>query len=273
MNETQAVSAVALVNCAELQRLQLCSKLEQWGYTPVVFATASELLVSLGNGRRFELLLLVEDDFVTWNCLAAVSRVLGIPTLLLTDALDWIAQVGPGQDFQQPPLFDFALLTGHEGELNIRMRALLQRAREQRVDRRSDVTAGDYVFLENSQSVTYRGREIMLQPRQFGVALELFRNVGRVVSRDSLWSLLWHTPTAPEGARALDVCVANVRRKLDLREERGFTLHAVYRRGYQLRAMVPRTAAEAAPMTSLRGHFDAGSRSAGSAAHAAYSPT
>jgi hypothetical protein len=132
MIEMRAPVVVALVHSKELQRLQLHSKLEQWGYATVVFASASELLAALGSGRRFDLLLLVEEDFLTWNCLSAVSRVLGIPTFLLTDALDWMSHIAPGQHFQPPPLFDFAVLNGRDIELDLRIQALLQRAREQR---------------------------------------------------------------------------------------------------------------------------------------------
>lgn len=141
----RAPAVVALVHSEELQRLQLRSRLEQWGYGPVVFASASDLLAALGSGKRFDLLLLVEEDFLTWNCLSAVFRVLGIPTFLLTDALDWMSHIAPGQHFQPPPLFDFAVLNGRDIELDLRIRALLQRAREQQptpdAPRRSPVHA------------------------------------------------------------------------------------------------------------------------------------
>lgn len=132
MTEMRAPAVVALVHSEELQQLQLRSKLEQWGYATVLFAGPSELLAALGRGQRFDLLLLVDEDFLTWNCLSAVSRALGIPTFLLTDALDWMSHIAPGQHFQPPPLFDFSVLNGRDIELDLRMQALLQRAREQR---------------------------------------------------------------------------------------------------------------------------------------------
>ena len=239
MIKVWAPPAVALVDSVELQRLQVRNRLELRGYRPVVFAGATELLMALSNGRRFELLLLVEEDFLVWNCLSSMSRVQGIPTLLLTRTLDWLTQLAPGQHFQASPLFDFSLQTAGDAELDVRIRSLLQRGREQRLNPDRRVTVGDYTFLEGSQLVIHREREIMMQPRQFGVALELFCNVGAVVSRESLWMSHWGKPLPRDGTRTLDVCVANVRRKLDLREENGFTVHAVYRRGYQVRARSP----------------------------------
>lgn len=232
-------SAVALINSVQVQRLRLRSRLEQSGYMPVLFAGASELLVALRSGKRFDLLLMVEDDFRIWSGLTAVARVLGIPMLLVTDELDGLTHLGPGDDFRASPLFDFSLSTASDFELDIRIQALLQRAREQKrqLDGAGCITVGDYVFLEDVQRVTHRNQEVAMQPRQFGVALELFRNVGSVVPRESLWYLLWGGSAPRDGVRALDVCVANVRRKLDLRAENGFTLRAVYGRGYQLRSV------------------------------------
>jgi DNA-binding response OmpR family regulator len=157
-------AVVALVESEDLERLQLRSRLEQWGYTPMVFPGASELLAALGDGKRFDLLLLVAEDFPTWNCLSAVSRVLGIPTFLLTDALDWTSQVAPGQHFQPPPLFDFALLNVHDLELDIRMQALLQRAQEQQPSRGGQVVVGDYLFMERSQRLMLRGQASLPVP-------------------------------------------------------------------------------------------------------------
>lgn len=239
---TPAPSSVALVNSAEAQRIGLCNRLERRGYVPALFATASELLGSLANGKRFKILVMVEDETSAWSRLSAACSVLGIPALLLTQELQWRAHAAPEHDFLPTPLCDFATLGSHDIELDTRMRTLIQRARREEHGAESgpDVSIGDYVFLEDAQVVLHRGREIQLQPRQFDLALELFRNVGRVVTREWLWNSFWGSEPPRDGARALDVCVANVRRKLDLCPENGFTLRAVYKRGYQLRAVTSR---------------------------------
>lgn len=206
---------------------------------PELFANASELLNSLGRGRRFDLLLMVEGGNSAWNQLSVVCGVIGMPALLLAresvgdQATRWL------QEFPVSPLFDFASVDSQNDELNRRMVRLLQRAVEHHGQFAAikETVFGGYVFHEGLQSVVHQGREICLQPRQFGLALELFRNVGQVLERHQLWSLLWAEPFPPSGGRALDVCVASVRRTLRLCSENGFTLNAVYKRGYRLLAV------------------------------------
>lgn len=240
----QVPSGVALLTSTELQRLQLCRRLDQLGYASVLFASSSALLAAIGKGQCFDLLLLADGDSQSWSCVSAMACVLGIPVLLLSDTLHWITRDASAQGFQAPPVFDFASLGVEDLELSIRIQTLLQRAREPRALQGERVGVGDYVFLEDARRVMRGGKEIRLQPRQFSLALELFRNLGAVVSRQSLWNLLWGKPASQDGLRALDVCVANVRKKLDLRAENGFTLRAIYRRGYQLREAEPCTVVE-----------------------------
>lgn len=56
----------------------------------------------------------------------------------------------------------------------------------------------------------------------------LFKNMGELVSRDDFLNSLGEPPQAK--SRAIDVCAANVRRKLELREENGLVLRSIYRR-------------------------------------------
>jgi DNA-binding winged helix-turn-helix (wHTH) protein len=262
MNGTRAPSSVALVDSAEVKRLGLINRLDRRGYCPMRFADVSELLAALASGRQFEALLLVDDGTAAWSRLSAVCSVLGMPALLLTHETRWRARTEPDHDLPLAPLFDFATIGSTDIELDARLRNLIQRARA--AGRRfahgnSETTIGGYEFLEGPQIVVHKGREILLQPRQFELALELFRNVGRLVTREWLWNSFW-SPTLPrDGVRALDVCVANVRRKLELRPENGFTLRAVYKRGYQLRTTPPRARPDAGielPASRAYAHAD-----------------
>lgn len=238
MIDMRVKSMVALVEPSQGKGGELARKLKLWGFTPVIFTSANELLITLSGGRRFEILLMLENDFAVWHCISAVCRARGMPTLLLTNSLDWLSTAAPSENYQPLPLFDFALEVASDAELKIRIDALLQRAKNL-PNFGAYVKMGGYEFFENSQRVTLRGEEIVLQPRQFGVALELFRNVGLVVPRELLWRLLWRDGSSRDGGRTLDVCVANVRKLLSLRPENGFTLRAAYGRGYQLRAADP----------------------------------
>jgi DNA-binding response OmpR family regulator len=93
---------------------------------------------------------------------------------------------------------------------------------------------GDYCFLERRRVVLHREREVLLQPREFEFALQLFQNVGRVLTREWLRESIWRARHHREDSRVLDVCAANLRRKLALQSENGFVLKAVYKTGYCL---------------------------------------
>lgn len=243
---------VALVNGGCDGRVQLRQRLEQGGYATSVFADAAGLLASLSLGKRFDLVLVVEDDAMSWCQLSAVCRVLCMPALLLTRESSWKPQMARAHDFLASPLFDFALLTCEDAELYTRIYTLLLRAADRagpvapgaRIEPVQDVAEGGYRLVESQQTVLHRGTEIKLSARQFELASALFRNVGRMVESRWLWASLWGEPLPHQNMRALHVCVASVRKKLALYPENGFTLRAVYRRGYQLHTVPSHALAE-----------------------------
>lgn len=250
MIEKFAPCHVAVIDSLDVQRIRLRDRLVHSGCTPVLFADVSELLTLLSQGTRFDLLLAVEGGNAVWGQLSAVCGVIGMPVLLLVQesgvdrATAWL------DDFPAPSLFDFASVDSHDDLLRRRMASLLYRAREHRgrLAEPPEAAFDGYVFHEGVHCVVHKNREIFLQPRQFQLALALFRNIGRVVERQTLWATLWGGRSPPHGARAIDVCVASVRRKLHLHPENGFTLNAVYGRGYQLHAL----ASAASPILKLR---------------------
>lgn len=241
MNGKWAPHNVALIDGVATQCVQLRVRLEHAGCSPVLFGESSELLVLLCGGKRFDLVVMVEDGTSAWRQLATVCGVFGIPTLVLTGTSGFKQTHAGEPDFPVSPLFDFAFVNCHEIELQQRIIKLLYHGAErqrQLVNAKGSVF-GNYKFHEGPSTVSHCGREINLQPRQFKLALELFRNTGMVLERHRLWALLWSTPFPLKGVRTLDVCVANVRKKLELFPENGFALKSVYGCGYQLLAVAP----------------------------------
>ena len=96
-----------------------------------------------------------------------------------------------------------------------------------------------YRFLGPNRVVVHDDREVRLKPREFELALLLFRNSGRLLERDWILSLLWGAEVARKDSRVLDVCMSGIRRKLALSRENGFILHTVYGRGYELGRVSP----------------------------------
>jgi DNA-binding response OmpR family regulator len=116
-------------------------------------------------------------------------------------------------------------------ELLARIKALM-RFEHSRVNTWMEILHG-FKFDKTSYIVTGHGIVAQLAPREFDVALFLFKNLGTVVSRADLFASFWRSDGTP---RTVDQHVARVRRKLSLDATRGFVVQTVYSVGYVLRS-------------------------------------
>lgn len=228
--------SLALLDSEEPRRTALRARLQQLGHECAVFANASELILTLGSGRRFGLLLSVPQDEASLGGLPAACLILGMPVLVVVSEGQWGLLSSKSGGFESNGTLGADVSRMADAELDWLVRALIQRTNAAPVSDWPDNPEvwGDYHFYEGSRCVQFKGREIRLQPRQFGFALQLFRNLGHVMGRERLWRELWRMPAQREGKRALDACASNVRKRLELNGENGFLLRAVYGQGYQL---------------------------------------
>jgi len=92
---------------------------------------------------------------------------------------------------------------------------------------------GLYSFDPKQRQLRLKGEDVALTAKEFQLALLLFRNADRAVSRqhvlESIWGLRADIPT-----RTLDIHIARLRSKLILRAEFGYQLVSVYGFGYRL---------------------------------------
>lgn len=214
-------------------------RLQQLGHLHVVFARAFDLLSALKGGQQFDLVLLSLEDGVEvfGNGILATFKAFGVPILLFVQEGKWDGLFSQVESLARCEVLGFDNARTTNEELDWRIRVAYQRIRD--VVQRTYLPAartrfGDYQFLSAHRSVMYRDREILLKPREYEFALELFRNLGRVLTRDQLWSSLWKTALRFNGARVIDVCASSLRNKLQLRGENGVVLRAVYGQGYKL---------------------------------------
>lgn len=95
---------------------------------------------------------------------------------------------------------------------------------------------GDYSFDTGVATLTIANQPVNLTAKEFALALMLFRNVHRALSRAYLFEALWGlNPDVP--TRTLDVHISNVRAKLNLRPANGYKLAPIYAYGYRLEAL------------------------------------
>jgi DNA-binding response OmpR family regulator len=92
---------------------------------------------------------------------------------------------------------------------------------------------GDYRLSLQSRTVDWRGERVDLTHKEFDLALYLFRNVGRLLSRGQILESVWGT-SAELNTRTVDTHVSRIRNKLHLLPERGWKLSAIYQHGYRL---------------------------------------
>jgi DNA-binding response OmpR family regulator len=116
--------------------------------------------------------------------------------------------------------------------LKSRVEALLRRSYGHATAPRIEAF-GDHVFDPMGMSVTVRGTEVELTAKEFGLALLLFRNLNRPLSRAHIMETVWgRNPEIP--SRTLDAHVSQIRGRLGLRPENGLRLASVYSFGYRL---------------------------------------
>jgi two-component system, OmpR family, copper resistance phosphate regulon response regulator CusR len=155
------------------------------------------------------------------------------PVLLLTarDALeDRVAGLDSGAD-------DYLVKPFALAELAARLRALLRRstADSPPEEKPTHWHLADLDIDLTVRRVARAGMVIDLTPREFELLIQLFRNAGRIVSRETLAREVWQeTRRATPLDNVIDVHIARLRRKMD----EGFAcrlIHTVRGVGFVLR--------------------------------------
>lgn len=126
---------------------------------------------------------------------------------------------------------DFMVKPLRVAELKARMQALLRRAYPLCTD---DVQSyAPYTFTRSALTVTFAGKEVPLTYREFALAILLFQNAGRLMSRDHLREAVWGQ-NAEVLSRSLDTHISRLRQVLQLRPGNAYSIAAVYGLGYRL---------------------------------------
>jgi DNA-binding response OmpR family regulator len=95
---------------------------------------------------------------------------------------------------------------------------------------------GDYIFDTRMETASLGQEPVQLTAKEFALALMLFRNLNRTMSRSYIFEALWGANPDLQ-TRTLDAHISKVRTKLGLRASNGFRLVPIYGYGYRLEAM------------------------------------
>ncbi|MGC3963043.1 MAG: response regulator transcription factor [Rhodocyclaceae bacterium] len=124
-----------------------------------------------------------------------------------------------------------------------RIDAVFRRIKPRGVD--EPIEAPPYVIDLQAKRISLNGEPVELTEKEFDLAVFLFRNIGRLLSRGHLLEAVWgRNPDL--ATRTVDTHVSRVRGKLKLRPENGYRLAPTYNYGYRLEKIEPTEVADSA---------------------------
>jgi DNA-binding response OmpR family regulator len=212
----------------------LAATLRAAGHTCFEFYSGEALRRALRR-ESYDLLLLDWElpDLSGIDLLAWIRSTLPAPppVIMLTGRTsdgDIVAGLDTGAD-------DYITKPVEPAVLRARVDALLRRSYGEIGAPRVE-TFGDHVFDPMAKTVTVHGDAIEVTAKEYGLALQLFRNLNRPLSRAHLMEAVWgRNPDVP--SRTLDAHVSQIRNRLGLRPENGLRLASVYSFGYRLETL------------------------------------
>lgn len=206
----------------------ITAALQAAGHSFEVYATGARLLQAIVR-ETFDVLVLdwMLPDLPGLEVLDRLrQRADRIPVIFVTsrDAeQDIVEALAHGAD-------DYLVKPARPAELLARLVALKRRS--DKLPARELLSVGPYEFDPATSATRVRGAPVGLSQRQFQLALVLFRNTGRLLSRQYLLEAVWGL-NAQVQTRTLDIHVSQLRSALRL-PENGWRITSVYAHGYRL---------------------------------------
>lgn len=204
------------------------------GHECVAHGTGAAYRQALNN-ETFDLLI------IDWN----------LPDTTGTNVLDWVRD---HIDWHIPVIFitsrdseddivhalsrgadDYMIKPVRQQEMLARLQALSRRAIPD-VDEDKTYEFPPYRIEVKDRCILVGDEPVTLRNMEFDLALFLFRNTGRLLSRSYILENVWGTH-AEINTRTVDTHISRLRNKLDITPETGWKLSAVYHHGYRLEKM------------------------------------
>jgi len=151
-----------------------------------------------------------------------------VPVLFLTQRdseADIIKALDVGAD-------DYLVKPARPGELTARVNALGRRMGGES-EEQEELEIAPYLINISKRTIVYQNEEVALTDKDFDLAVFMFQNIGRLLSRDFLLERVWGI-TSDINTRTVDTHVSRLRRKLDIKPENGFRIKTIYQHGYRL---------------------------------------
>ena len=222
---------IALLDPDSAQSISICGMLGAAGHDCSHFSNEKDYLAQF-TPKAQDLLLI--DWQVQKEQATAVTHLVrqqadaGFPILFLTGISceeDILQGIASGAS-------DYLLKPIRRRELLSRVQAALRRAYPDH-SLGQQIRFGHYGFDALAERVQLAGKIIDVTSKEFALALLLFRNIDRPLSRAFLLESVW-AREASVPSRSLDTHISRVRNKLELFPQNGLVLTPVYSFGYRL---------------------------------------
>ena len=151
-----------------------------------------------------------------------------IPVLFLTQKdgeNDIVTALDAGAD-------DYLVKPARPAELKARLNALNRRTGNE-TEEQEELIIGPYIINISKRTILSSGEDITLTDKDFDLAVFMFQNIGRLLSRDFLLERVWGI-SSNINTRTVDTHMSRLRRKLNIKPENGFKVKTIYQHGYRL---------------------------------------
>ena len=193
--------------------------------------TSGQDFIKTVNTEQFDLLLLdwVMPEFDGEQVLEWIRSQsdLDMPVIFVTarDTEDDISKIlTQGAD-------DYIVKPVKQKELVARIKAVTRRLIPQHDQQ--EMIFGNLRIDPGSRVVSMVGEPVKLTEKEFKLILFIFKNIGRLLSRDQILSAVWGYDEGIN-TRTVDTHMSRIRKKLDLSQENGWRLSSIYHQGYRL---------------------------------------
>lgn len=233
---------IALLEDEKEQAQHIQALLSERAHDCDAFATGQAFLSAVQH-RSYDLLILDWQipDMTGIDVLRSVRAQLNwsIPVVFLTQRdseQDIVEALDAGAD-------DYLAKPARPAELMARIHALARRINPD--NEKETLTFGPFEIDTQVRTITLRGTLLTLTDKDYDLTLFLFKNQGRLLTRDMLLERVWGV-TRDINTRTVDTHMSRLRRRLGLNPDNGFRIKTIYQRGYRLEAMTTLAPAESA---------------------------
>lgn len=235
MNTTES-RLIALVDSEPDRRSYLRNQLDALGHASLIFDSLNDFINHRGGARKIGCVIVAPQNEEARSQIPRMLKEFSFPFLLIADRDDFFALPLIDEPTLWLKRIDAVSSRCSSNELQWRLTSLIRQAKPASVGEKG-FSWGIYRFDVRRRQAWIGDRKIPLKPMEFELAFALFRNINTVVARKDLYSLLWGEQPVSLTSRKLDICVSNVRRKMELNSQNGILLISIYGRGYKLNSV------------------------------------